>query len=1059
MKKSNSKLPRKLLTATMSCAFLIGLSSCSGAKNNYGSLDTNATYASSGDYAITNGELWDELKWDTQSVLTTQVNNVVLNKYITNIETVEKKSFSDLSEDEKSSLNISESSEFDALKTKYNTKLADYVIRDIYGFDYSNSGYKSNLKDLKKADKLVNEAKYIDKMYSTYRKDVTKLVNEASDDNTNYLTIANQISEYYYPALAQELLAYDKIKEEANDAYEKAIKDDDDDNDLTSYFSLSDYATEFKNKYQYNYDVSLVAIRFSSSDEFDDTLRAFGIKISNKKWYYIEGKEGISYKDYIKYYDELSTNELKSQEDLTNYPEAMLEIFVQIYNYMYSGYRSQLPSLLPAESQSTNAKTLNDLRKVVRTVIETYSSDTTKKEDLITKLQEADTNKALVYDAEALDEISTDFKKYAYDTLLISNKASELPYSTSSQSANDSQYIAYKFAEDEDTKYNTEIANNNLPEAYKEKRLSELTNDDIFTIITNDSYKTVFDEIYEELIQNKITSSNMSSYLSTEAKNCKIKIYNEALEIAYSASNSDYSKTVNGNKNKNVLATITYDDKTYNLNIVSDENDDKAILIPGTDTKFGAYEYLAGSKGETTAIDLLFKKYVKSTDAYKDTSKDTEIYENYIDLILYNFSNGSYASNGYSASIGKYKFLMLYFHTSDITEIVNNYYRVQSASAKLLNDYSDDKLMNFLKNYSDTLYDSYFSLTGKRLVVFYDGNDDGDADDTTTRDSWTNTIVTNPEDFGLTSGATLEDVAKKLVYEIYNEISANTGSHSDKLTSLVTEITGSARVQYDPTNPILVENQWAKYRKLGLNVKTEDYTVTNSSTDCDFNLKQRLYDYAHDEKYQYFLNKTTPTEYIEPMNDNNYSDLIVKTNDGYNLILVSSGETQPSAKFTKEDNSESLLTNIKLIYNDNKTPIVIDDIYNNTDKLNENQIKLYVIDYITNSSSTLAPSDLSSAYETYLSPVLTRYTSDATQRIVLLQYLNKNTGALSFTSTDGNTYLNKTLEINKRTQDSYSFIYTDENSEFYDFTGTSNTYNTWWDNINSYIDEKLGGAK
>ena len=53
---------------------------------------------------------------------------------------------------------------------------------------------------------------------------------------------------------------------------------------------------------------------------------------------------------------------------------------------------------------------------------------------------------------------------------------------------------------------------------------------------------------------------------------------------------------------------------------------------------------------------------------------DTEIYENYIDLILYNFSNGSYASNGYSASIGKYKFLMLYFHTSDITEIVNNYY-------------------------------------------------------------------------------------------------------------------------------------------------------------------------------------------------------------------------------------------------------------------------------------------------------------------------------------------------------------------------------------------------
>ena len=65
----NKKKMRRLSTAFVGCALAITLTSCSGATNKYGSLDRNATYASIGDYKITNGELWDELQWNAIDVL------------------------------------------------------------------------------------------------------------------------------------------------------------------------------------------------------------------------------------------------------------------------------------------------------------------------------------------------------------------------------------------------------------------------------------------------------------------------------------------------------------------------------------------------------------------------------------------------------------------------------------------------------------------------------------------------------------------------------------------------------------------------------------------------------------------------------------------------------------------------------------------------------------------------------------------------------------------------------------------------------------------------------
>ena len=433
--------------------------------------------------------------------------------------------------------------------------------------------------------------------------------------------------------------------------------------------------------------------------------------------------------------------------------------------------------------------------------------------------------------------------------------------------------------------------------------------------------------------------------------------------------------------------------------------------------------------------------------------------------MLLTFANNYYSQSGYPASMGKYNFLMLYFHTADIDKIIDDYYRVNVASSKLLTDYSSDKLVSFMKKYVDIAEENYFSLGGTRLIVYLDADDDGKEDDV---EDWQDMLVSDYDSTSVFAGKTFGEVAKEMICEIYNKISASTSAHTDAATALVSEIGASAKVVYED-NPISAENTWAVYRHLGLNVKTVEFTATNSTTDIDFNLKQRLYDYARGyskddagnitKNYEYFLNNTYPTCYIEPIDvtDANVTTLadntIVATNDGFNLIMVTSGTTQASAKFTKADNEEAIIENLVLLYNDK--PVKITDIYNDDDLLNAKQIKFYILDNAINGSATLIPSTLSEVFSRYVSPVVTRFTGTETQRIILINYIeNKTNSSITFTKEGYDEVFNNLVAIAQRSADNYSFLYNDT-------TGTSNLYDyedngtvvTWWDSIKNLLKE------
>ncbi len=1063
MSKNNTKkYSHKLLTATMASVLMISLSSCSTSNNSLKSELYSENYASAGDASITKGELWEELKWSTKDVLETQITNVVLNNYIEKItKVVNTDSYSNLTDSDKELLNLKDKNEEDFVKLKntYEKRLVNYVLQDVYSFNYSNSDYYSNLEGLGKEKAGFNEIKYLDTIYSNYfinpitKEKLAEIRNNIIDAKTtkekdtaalNLLAVAKQLSEKYYPLYAKELLAIDKITEEADKQDKKAKEDD----SLSNYFSASDFSSKFKKLHTNNYNLGLILVHFNSTDEYEDTLRAFGLKFYNKKLYYIgqsEKTQKMTYEAYRDYYNDFSNSDLSRSDDVINLTDNadegnILELYIQIYNYVYGDYvtKDALDTTLPTIDAVNNSTKIEDLRQVTLNILK---NNDVKYNDVVEILKNGSKDQ-VIFDTDYINGISSSIATYLYETLNVKS------YTTSSQSASSGCYIAYKF-EDNHKAESTE--------EYAKWYDNDKSSTDIYDYISAEGREALYNEIRSELIIDKLSDTNISSYLKTESEDAKVKIYNEALEIAYSVSNTDYSKALGKAKNDNILATIEYDGKTYDLNIVSDSNDENTLYIPGTDKPVGAYDKLELTNGSTTAIDLLTKKMIKKTKAYEETGSEKNIkdYKNYIQYILYAFANNGYSSSGYPSSIGKYNFLMLYFHDASIDNIVNNYYRVQYASAKLLTDYSNDNLINFFKKYTDEAYDKYFSLSTTRLVVYYDGDDDGKADDVET---WANKTVTFDNQETLMS-----TVARKLVYEIYNKISASNTAHADKLSSLVTEINNSAKAEFND-NKIAPENTWAKYKRLGLNVKTEDITATNSSTDIDWKIKNRLYQYATEESYQYYINGKAPSAYIETLVENDIynQEKIIESTDGYNLLLVTEGTSPSSAKWTKDDKENKLEENIIVKYNEKYYKI--NDIYNDDNKLNNNQIKLYVLDYMSNNASTLSPSSTSQALSSFLSPVLTRFTSSETQRIVLLSFMKgflvNNEGKteyndkklydiVTFSNTDYNGsegVFAKIIQINQNSADSYSYYYND-----LDLSQTVNAYTDWWSELEAKI--------
>lgn len=1005
MKKWNFKTRRILLIVSF-FVFLLSLTSCRTAGNLAGNLQVDDIYVKAGDYTVTKGELWNELKWNASTELTSKFNDVIVSEHLNKIELVMDKTYSTLSAEEKEL--FADEAEYNSLLAQYTERLTAYVIQDIYNFSFSTKTLDELAEDIESVkyyDKVKLLNTYSDEMFSNYNK--TSINGKSIKDictDEEYMTLAKEFKNIYYVSLAKELLAYVHLDEQIEEAYEERDTEDEDD---IGYFTKNDFTSKFKSKFTNQGDLNAILIRFASEDEYKDTLRSFGLIEYDKKLVYIP-KNDMTYSEYCDYYDDLTTSDIKTAKvDLLTLD--VLEIYIQMYNYLYGGYRDMIYDTTYADR--FNSVDLISITEEI-TAKNGLSIDSDEKEvekiaEIAKALADNKDNYSVdtIYTRKDIDTIAASFNTYLYETLTLplKGKADEdkICYSTSSQSYNEGQWIAFKLSEGADE--------------YEDIYTVDTTDDELYDIIAADEALNA--RIETELKRDKITETLINEAITEAKEDIKIKIYDEAIEITYSIDAEGYSKTYGKAPNKNVAAVIEYNDTKYNVNIVEDTTDTNAL-------SGGLYNTLEVKYGSTTAIDILSKKVVKNSQAWKDTEKDIEEFEDNLKYLLIAFTNNYYSSNGYPSSIGKYNFMMLYFHTANVDQIIDDFYRVNAASASILTNYNSDKLLQFFKTYSDEIYNNYFSIGGQRLVVYVDANDDNKYDDVNT---W------NEEQ---------KTLAQELVLKVLKEVSTTTGSHATALTNLVSEINTSARAIYED-NPIAPETDWAKFRKVGLNVALEEVSATNNTTDIDFDLKERLYDIYHSENYH--INKTIPSEYLEELENENE---ILVTEDGYNLLLITSADFTTSAKFTASDDSMGVFESVDVYYNEEY--VNIKNVYNENDDLTIDQIRLYVLEYVTSSTSNLSASKISTSLSNFISPVLTRFTSNETQRDILVYYIANEAGAIDFGSEEANARFNEIVRINHDTADGYLDMYFEE-----DKTGTLETYNNWWTKVQEIVKEIL----
>ena len=538
------KTLRRAVTASLASAFAISLASCSAASDNHGLLNTEETYASVGDYSVTYGDIWNELKWSSSDVLNTQITNVVLNKYINRISIVLSKDASALTDDDKKALGFDSDNEYtddayNKIKETYEERIVDYVVQDIYNFTYSTTNYWDNFDSLKKVEIDTLEHKYADEIYQEYLvkevdgEEILKLIQKADyknyDENTaNYLKLAKGLSQIYYPLYAKELLAYAGLEDSIAEADKNDTNADD---DQWGYYSVSSYVSKFKEKYTNNYDLSAVIINFADSSEMEQTLRAFGLKFNGKNLYYIYDSKDtekytlnadgyMTYEDYIKYYDEFSASNLNNGRDEDGNQmatvvssQAILEIYIQIYNYVYGGYRTKLSSTYTG----TIYTQLNQLRRLTDEILEAYASPAagTTVEEMLEAAKDkltADNEDQTYFSAKDLkDKYGDSFKTYMYDTLKLTSNST--CYSMNGTSSSLGTSLAYKFAEYTNYVEREEVTDADLVHFAEWYNEDERSSSDITALLLDtETYPSLSEDILEYLKKDDISRAEKHRY-------------------------------------------------------------------------------------------------------------------------------------------------------------------------------------------------------------------------------------------------------------------------------------------------------------------------------------------------------------------------------------------------------------------------------------------------------------------------------------------------------------------------------------------------------------------
>lgn len=944
-----SKHPKKLIALILACLITITLTGCDSNRKPTGDLDLSAVYASNGNHSVTVGDVYNKLRYNAVSYVENAVYNFL---YEEEIETV------------KTDLASSDS--------KYREKLEHEILHDIYDVHEEDE-----IEDLTEKEINTKIATYVDEMYQkgyVVTAEDIKAKNFKSVEANYYLEVAKYVAAYN--KLAEEFTVKDGVIDFGE------ITDD-------SYFTKDEVVNWYEKEHKNTGDVTAILIRFINSTEVNNVLKKFGLKSSGGKWYQIkldESKvnEWNTKNGYEEYYDDYKidlTGEtgIVSIDEFGNGNATVLKVFAEIYNYVYT-YRNPIEfetvNVHPDYAQYDHLEYYGRIRSILEKDRETSAKDNTEYETLLEVLAqyEKDNNETIVMSKEKLDKYSTSLTSYLYTSLATEAKEegkSFTQYITTGKSFGNYYYLLYKIDQVEDKVLYEEVE--------KEDDKKEI----------NFTDTTFLNEVLNEMFENELNDTYIEKQFTERVKEAKLKIYDSIVESQFMYTSSSalvdsYEK--NKKQNNNVIAEVTYKDNTKSIN-VSD-----------------VFSYLEPLHGTQIAANLLFQEYIKTTDYYKDLADDYDNYVETVKLMLYYFANDYYAQSGYPSSIGKYNFMMLYYGTANVDEVVKDFLMVSDATNKFFNDFAKDnnEFYTSLLDYATKTYSDFYSLTVSGLTVYVDRDEDGVADEITDSN-----VLTK---------------ANELLEVAYDYVTNSNAAYSTALNNVVSAFNSSSRIE--STNPTSPEYDWAAYRSLGLHIEVSSFgTFTDTSVTKEENIKNRvaeLYDEVVDSKLGF------TSAYLD-------SKTLETSDNKLTKLLVTAGALPTSAKYETENEEESkLYESVNVIINDKKETI---NLTYTTDEITLAQVKVYVAEHLLLGDVYSLPETTIAALDAYLLPLINKYTGSASQMTLTSNTLGTITfsynGTLSTSFNEAfakdysrSTFYSNYISILQNAEDKYEEVYT-----------------------------------
>ncbi|MFI3251669.1 MAG: hypothetical protein R3Y60_00875 [bacterium] len=991
---------KRTLSVFLATVVMITLSGCAEStdKNPYGSLETTSIYAKSGDYSITVGDLYDELRHNSLGYLNQRMDEIVFDDYLNG----DNKTVDSTNEDQQ-------------------LYVAEKILTDIHGtYD------EEEIEDINDFTKSQNIAKYADSMYlGGITIDTVDLEYYNVDDIIDY-GVVTKLWDAYSTEVAKYLYAIDVLTQEINEHNDEA----EDNDDLDVYFTDEEIATFFDNTYSYENDVQAIIIRFINQTEADAVLKKFGIKSFNGEWYLIQPpvnstgqtdwSKWSNESDYNEYYDEYTISQTNSGYSdspisVLGSETTILKIFVEIYNYIYT-YRNELTytNQLNGSGSNTNFLYYYNLMTSIIANDASTSGLATSYENLVSTLSNSDYT---TFTKEKLDTFSTSLTTYVHDTLRTEGELDEdtnevgsyIQYTASARSYNSNYYLIYKMTDAVTVDFYETSEDEDGNTVY------EFDMDILASVVNVDSEETLYDQILNDLFDAELTDSYISNKATTRAENLTVTIYDSILDFYYEQSNTSYTGS-KGTDSDNIAKIVFNDGK-----------DKWTIHISVEDT----YAFLEPIYGTYTATSKLFEQYIVDSTYYSDILDEEDSYQTYKDSVYFTltyFANGSYESYGYPASIGKYAFMKNFYRTANIDEAID-YLMLQDAKREYFLDI-DDSFYNEMFGFTSAAYDNFYSLNLSNILVYVDMDEDGipDTDWFTADDAgWS----TSSSDY-LLSSTQKQNLAQNLIEEIIDYLYHSTDSLSESFANVIEEFNSSTRIEPGNDSELSgsVEERWAKYRKHGLYISTSDLGTFSNTT---FDTESKIQDIVED------LYRGDDTNYKEIMMNNSFtgstllegSSNFIMTDGGMNLLLVTSGEALTEIDFENED--EDLYLNVPIKIGDSYK--IYESLASTGENANLTQVEVYCREFFTSGSSVSLSSSATTYLDTYLKPALEKYNS----QVVQLMIISNELGSIEWTgSTTGEQGLQDYITYLQRVSDEYVDNSNTNFAGFWDFVDNIN---------------------